>query len=189
VNPKVSAANRNEWRWWLKENHATADETWLIFYKKHTGKPGVTYGESVEEALCFGWVDGLKKSIDDERYAYRFTPRKAGSKWSPLNISRAENMIARGKMTPAGLAAFEQRRTYDEKFLEMRAAETIVPSPELEKALKSNRRAWENFEQLAPGYRKQYVGWLMSAKRPETRQKRLDEAIQLLELNKKLGMK
>lgn len=186
---QVLAASREEWRSWLAENHADMDEAWLVFFKKHTGKPCIAYRESVEEALCFGWIDGLKKGIDKERYAYRFTPRRANSKWSPLNISLAEKLIARGQMTQAGLRAFEQGRPYDEDFLKDRAADEIFLAPEMEQALQANSVAWENFNQLAPGYRKQYIGWLMNAKRPETRQKRLAEALRLLEQNKKLGMK
>jgi uncharacterized protein YdeI (YjbR/CyaY-like superfamily) len=143
----------------------------------------------VEEAICFGWIDGLKKRIDDERYAHRFTPRKENSKWSPLNISLAEQMIAEGKMTPAGLEAFERRRAYDEPFLEARESDQVALPPSIEKALRSNRAAWTNYNALAPGYRKQFAGWLASAVKPETRQRRIEEAIQLLEQNKKLGMK
>jgi len=189
METKVCPASRNDWRAWLQENHARLDEAWLVFNKKHTGKPSIAYRDSVEEALCFGWIDGLKKSIDEERYAYRFTPRKPNSKWSPLNISLAEKMISGEKMTPAGLAAFEQRQAYDENFLKARSATEISLTPEIEAALKLKPTAWKNFNNLAPGYRKQYTGWLISAKRPETRQKRLDEAICLLEQNKKLGMK
>lgn len=189
MEPGICPADRDDWRTWLQENHARFDEAWLVFYKKHTGKPSIAYRDSVEEALCFGWIDGLKKSIDEDRYAYRFTPRKPKSKWSPLNISLAERMISEEKMAPAGLAAFEQRRVYDENFLKDRGKTEISLTSEIEAALKSKPTAWKNFNNLAPGYRKQYSGWLISAKRPETRQKRLDEAIRLLEQNKKLGMK
>jgi uncharacterized protein YdeI (YjbR/CyaY-like superfamily) len=187
--PLVSASNRAEWRRWLKTHHAREHEVWLIYYKKHTAKATISYRESVEEALCFGWIDGLKKRIDDERYAHRFTPRRAKSKWSPLNISLAQELIASKKMTRAGLAAFEQRRNYEEAFLKTREAGTTRLPPEIEKILKANHAAWENFNRLAPGYRKQYTGWLCSAKKPETRERRLKEAIRLLKQNKKLEMK
>lgn len=189
MKPSVVCHDRNAWRAWLAANHGKAGETWLVFYKKHTGRNTVSYRESVEEALCFGWIDGLKRRIDEERYAYRFTPRRRGSKWSPLNIRLAEKMIAQGKMKPAGLAAYEQRRSYDENMLRARESKEIQLTPELESALKQNRAAWDNFRKLAPGYRKQYAGWLMSAKRVETREKRLAEALVLLENNQKLGMK
>ncbi len=171
------------------DNHASENEVWLVYYKKHTGKPTVTYMESVKEALCFGWIDGIKKSIDDETYTHRFTPRRPGSKWSPLNIKLAKELIESGEMTKSGLKAFNQRLEYDAQFLKAVKATDIELAPEIEKSLKANQKAWDNFNQLAPGYRKQYVGWLQSAKRPETREKRLKEAIELLARNKKLGMK
>ena len=178
----VSATDRGQWRRWLKKHHANRDEAWLVYYKKHTGKPSISYRESVEEALCFGWIDGIKKRLDEERYAHRFTPRRPKSKWSALNVSLARELIRQEKMSPAGLAAFEQRREH-EKMPEYRLLH------EIEKALKENRLAWENFTRLAPGYKKQYIAWMCSAKKPETRQKRLAEAIRLLEQNKKPGMK
>ena len=179
---RVCPSSRAEWRSWLRENHPIEKEAWLFYYKKHTGKPTVSYRDSVEEALCFGWIDGIKKTIDDERYCHRFTPRRPNSKWSPLNISLAKKLIEQGKMMPAGLASFEQRKTYAEK-------KEFTLTPGIEKALKDNSIAWEHFNKLAPGYRKQYVGWLASAKKPETQAKRLKEALSLLEQNKKLEMK
>ena len=185
----INASSRSEWRSWLMDNHASENEVWLVYYKKHTGKPTVTYMESVKEALCFGWIDGIKKSIDDETYTHRFTPRRPGSKWSPLNIKLAKELIESGEMTKSGLKAFNQRLEYDAQSLKAVKATDIELAPEIEKSLKANQKAWDNFNQLAPGYRKQYVGWLQSAKRPETREKRLKEAIELLDRNKKLGMK
>lgn len=189
MEPRVFASDRKTWRAWLAENHASVSEAWLVYYKKHTGKPSVGYLDSVREALCFGWIDGLKKRIDDETYAHRFTPRKPRSKWSPQNIRLAKELIELGLMTEAGLSAFEQRVNYDEEVLEKIRADEIDLSEETETALRANQKAWENFEHLAPGYRKQYVAWLQTAKRPETRKKRLEEAIRLLEANRKLGMK
>ncbi|MBT8073559.1 MAG: hypothetical protein HKP21_07600 [Xanthomonadales bacterium] len=191
LNPDLQfcASSREEWRAWLQQNHAGASEIWLVYFKKHTGKPTVDYAESVEEALCFGWVDGLKKRIDEYRYAHRFSPRKAKSKWTPLNIQRARKMIEAGKMTEAGLVSFRQRLEYDEKFLQARTQKKLELPAEMEAAIKLNEAAWNNFKQLAPGYRKQYVGWLVSAKKPATRTRRLEEAIRLLARNKKLGMK
>ena len=105
----ITAASRIEWRAWLEKNHATETEVWLVYYKKHTGKQSVSYLESVMEALCFGWIDGIKKRVDDERYIHRFTPRKPNSKWSPSNIAQAKELIESGAMTEAGLAAFRKR--------------------------------------------------------------------------------
>jgi len=189
MKPLVCPGSRAEWRAWLQEHHATTAEAWLVFYKKHTGKPSVAYRASVEEAICFGWIDGLKKRIDEERYAHRFTPRRPGSKWSPLNIRLAEQMIAAGIMMPAGLRAFERRRSYGEELLRHRQSNEVTLPEEIEQALRSNQTAWNNYKALAPGYRKQYAGWLSRAVRPETRQKRLREALRLLEQNRKLGMK
>jgi len=189
MQPKVFASDRKTWRAWLTKNHASATEAWLVYYKKHTGKPSVGYLDSVREALCFGWIDGLKKRIDDETYAHRFTPRKPGSKWSPQNVRLAGELIELGLMTEAGLNAFEQRVNYDEEVLERIRSKEIGLAKETESALRANPKAWENFARLTPGYRKQYVAWLETAKRPETRRKRLEEAIVLLEANRKLGMK
>jgi len=189
MEPRVYASDRETWRAWLARNHASATEAWLVYYKKHTGKPSVGYLDSVREALCFGWIDGLKKRIDEETYTHRFTPRKPGSKWSPQNIRLATELIELGLMTQAGLDAFKQRRHYDAEVLGRIQAKGISLSAETEAALKTSRKAWENFERLSPGYRKQYVAWLETAKRPGTRKKRLEEAIGLLEQNRKLGMK
>jgi len=189
MEPKVFASDRETWRAWLAKNHASESEAWLVYYKKHTGKPSVGYLDSVREALCFGWIDGLKKRIDEETYTHRFTPRKPGSRWSPQNIRLATELIESGLMTEAGLNAFEQRLNYDEEVLERIRAEEIELAKEIETALRANPVAWENFERLTPGYRKQYVAWLQTAKRPETRKKRLEEALRLLEQNRKLGMK
>ena len=183
------AKSRKDWRDWLKKNHADEKEIWLVYYKKHTGKPTIEYMDSVEEAICFGWIDGIKRRIDDEKYAYKFTVRKAKSKWSPLNIKLAGKMIKEKKMTAFGLTFFEQRIEYDKEFIKTRASNEIVLTPEIEQVLKNNEKAWSNFIKLAPSYKKQYIGWLISAKKEETKQKRLEEAIKLLEQNRKLGMK
>lgn len=189
IKPLVECKDRDEWREWLSQNHEACTEVWLVYFKKHTGKPSIAYRESVQEALCFGWIDGLKKRLDDERYTHRFTPRKKKSKWSPLNIRLSEELIAEGKMTGAGLKAYEQRRGYDETFLQQKEQDELALSAELQAALESNPTARQNFEALAPGYRKQFVGWVSSAKRTETRARRLAEAIKMLEQNQKPGMK
>jgi len=189
MNPRVSCPDRQAWRTWLQDNHDRCTEVWLVFYKKHTGKSGIAYRDAVEGAICHGWIDGLIRRIDDERYAYRFTPRRRNSKWSPLNIRRAERLIAEGQMTPAGLAAFERRTGYDEALLEARRSDRVKLPPAIEMALRSNEVAWKNYNALAPGYRKQYANWLTQAVKPETRERRLKEALRLLEENRKLGMK
>jgi uncharacterized protein YdeI (YjbR/CyaY-like superfamily) len=183
-----SFANRATWRAWLEKNHARIDEIWLVYFKKGTGKPSVDYVASVEEALCFGWIDGLKKRIDAKRYVHRFTPRRRCSRWSANNVARVERLHAAGLMTPAGLAVYEPDNTYTQVPSSERASAVALP-PEIERALRKSRRAWRNFTALAPGYRRSYVIWLTSAKRPETRRKRLAEALARLERNEKLGMK
>ena len=189
MRTELCVSSREEWRSWLKENHDRADMVWLVYFKKHTGKPGINYADSVEEALCFGWIDSIKKSIDEERYTHKFTPRRAKSKWSPLNIKRAKKLIEEGKMTRSGLQLFSQRVDYGDEFIEARSSKELPIPADIEAALKSNADAWKNFTNLAPGYKKQYVGWLITAKKPETKERRLKEAIQLLKQNKKPGMK
>jgi uncharacterized protein YdeI (YjbR/CyaY-like superfamily) len=184
----ITPPSRQQWRAWLEQNHATENEVWLVYYKKHTNKPTLTYLESVKEALCFGWIDGLKKRVDDERYMHRFTPRRPESRWSPTNIALAQELIKSGEMTDAGLAAFKAGKAYDEEFLQAKQAQQPTLTPAHERALRANAAAWRNFNELAPSYRKNYIGWLQSAKRPETRKKRLDELIERLAKNLKPGM-
>ena len=183
------AKSRQDWRDWLKRNHTIEKEIWLVYYKKHTGKPTISYRDSVEEALCFGWIDGTKKRIDDERYSHRFTLRKVKSKWSVLNIKLANKMINEGQMTSFGLAYFKQRIEYDNDLITNSTSNKIVLTSEIERVLKSNNIAWSNFKKLAPGYKKRYIGWLVSAKKDEIIQNRIKEAMKLLEQDKKLGMK
>ena len=183
------ARNRNEWRNWLEINHSNVGEIWLVYYKKHTKKPTITYKESLEEAICFGWIDGIKKRIDSEKYTHRFTPRKKNSKWSPTNIEIAENMIKSGMMTTVGLNVYKNRKEYDKDYLKIRSSIGDSLSPEIEKMLKAHKKAWNNFIKFSASHKKQYILWINSAKKEETKQKRLSEAIELLEQNRKLGMK
>lgn len=189
MKPQVCASSREEWRSWLHKNHDSMDFVWLVYFKKHTGKPSIAYAESVEEALCFGWIDSIKKRIDEERYAYKFTPRRAQSKWSALNIRRAKRLIDEGKMTRAGLDLFKRRVDYGDEFIAASSAKELPIPGEMEVTLRKDPQVWKNLNNLAPGYRKQYIGWLTTAKRPETRERRLREAIRLLKENRKLGMK
>ena len=155
---------------WLRRNHRAAAELWVGYYKKATGRPSLTWPESVREALRFGWIDGLRRSVDDESYKIRFTPRRPGSNWSQINIRFAEELIAEGKMEPAGLAAFRMRsaRPSDTDEQEAGDAETRV-----ERELKRNRAAWTFFQAQPPGYRRTCARWVVSAKKEETRQRRL----------------
>ena len=178
-----------EWRSWLRKNYNKETEIRLVFYKKHTGKPTLSYKESLEEALCFGWIDGLKKRLDDERYTFRFSPRKEKSKWSPANIKLAEKLIKEKRMAKPGLAAFERKLHYKEEILKVKNSKKLIISHEIKKALMANKKVWKNFNALAPSHKKQYVWWIDAAKRPETRERRLKETISFLKQNKKLGMK
>lgn len=178
-----------DWRKWLKQNHRGGDEIWLVFYKKGTGKQTLDYGSALDEALCFGWIDSLIKKIDDTKYARKFTPRNEVSKWSESNKKRVARLIKDGRMTKAGLAVVKAAKAngcWDKP--DRPPAVTEVPS-EFLAALKQNKAARENFNQLAPSHQKQYTMWIATAKRPETREKRIKEAIVLLEKGQKLGLK
>jgi uncharacterized protein YdeI (YjbR/CyaY-like superfamily) len=181
--------NRSDWRSWLEKNQDTKKELWLIYYKEGTGKPSIPYEDSVEEALCFGWVDTIVKRLDDEKYARKFVPRKSGSRWSESNKKRAEKMIKEGKMTETGLARVREAKESGEWFKARFPKKGLIIPSYVQKALASNEKAFENFTKLAPSYKRNYVGWVDSAKREETRTKRLAEVIRLLEQNKKLGLK
>jgi uncharacterized protein YdeI (YjbR/CyaY-like superfamily) len=172
-----------EWRDWLEKFYATSPGVWLIYYKDHTGIKSIPYEDSVREALCFGWVDSLIKRLDDRRYARKFTPRKPASKWSPSNRKRWCELKAAGLLAPAGLAAAPTENTY--------APLPAVPQlPDyIAAALKRNPKAWSFFQQLAPSHRRQYVRWIHYAKRRETREKRIREAIAMLQARQKLGLK
>lgn len=157
---------------WLKKNHAKSSELLVGFYKVSSGKPSITYQEALDEALCFGWIDGIRKSVDEERYTIRFTPRKPTSNWSNVNIKRVKELIAAGRMTPAGLAAFEARKpeksgvyTYENRPQQL--------SPAYEKQFRANQQAWEYFQSQAPHYQRTACGWVMTAKKEDTRLRRL----------------
>jgi uncharacterized protein YdeI (YjbR/CyaY-like superfamily) len=187
--PVVECPDRAAWRDWLERHHTDTTGAWLIFAKKGSGAASVNYRDAVLEALCYGWIDGIKRRVDDKRYTHRFTPRRAGSRWSELNIRRARELIDQGLMRAPGLAAFEQRTRYSVAQRAKRREPEPELSEELEQALRADEKCWRNFESLAPGYRKQYVLWLTTAKRPDTRERRLREAISLLATGRKLGMK
>ena len=170
--------SRSEWRDWLSQNGAAEKEIWLIYYKKHSGKPRVAYEDAVEEALCFGWIDGTIKRLDEDRYAQKFTPRKPKSRWSALNIKRARKMISDGAMTPAGLKIFRPERKIEAK-------PTAFPK-ELEATFRRNREAWKNFEGFPPYYRRMTIQWVASAKKEETQQRRLKQLMTASARNKQI---
>jgi uncharacterized protein YdeI (YjbR/CyaY-like superfamily) len=186
----VEAKNRVEWRAWLAANHDKEAEVWLVYYKKKSGRTSVDYEASVEEALCYGWVDSIIKKLDETKYARKFMPRKDDSKWSPSNIKRVKKLLKEGLMTEHGLRKMEAAKRsgkWDDPA--QRPELTFEMHPEFARALDSNKRAKETFENLAPTYQKQYLGWIEVAKRPETRQKRIEESICLLADGQKLGLR
>jgi uncharacterized protein YdeI (YjbR/CyaY-like superfamily) len=180
--------NRDDWRAWLERNHARANEVWLIYYKKHTGHPRIPYDDAVEEALCFGWIDSTVRRLDEDRFLQRFTPRKDTSNWCESNRVRLQKLIAEGKMTAAGLSKVAEGVLDAPAPVAPRKKELEVPEF-FKDALMKRMRAWDNFNALAPSYRREYIGWITQAKREETRQRRVREAVRLLYENKKLGMK
>ncbi len=186
---KLYVTSRDDWRAWLRRNHDTKKEVWLIYYKKQTGKPSIPYDDSVEEALCFGWIDSIIKKIDDEKFARKFTPRKAKSKWSEANKKRAKRMMKEGKMEEAGLARIMEAKKGGEWFKTAPVTKELVIPLYVKEALAKNKKALDNFNNLAKSYKRQYIGWIAGAKMEETRRRRIAEAIRLLEKNEKLGMK
>lgn len=186
---QLYVTNRGQWRIWLSENHATETGIWLVFYKKETSEPTIEYEAAVEEALCFGWIDSIIKKIDATKYARKFTPRTDKSRWSPLNKKRANKMIKEGQMTKVGLAKITAAKQLGLWAKGYRPEISLDIPPEFTKALARNKKAKECFEKLAPSYRKFYIGWIAVAKRPETKMRRINESIALLEKGQKLGLK
>lgn len=176
------ARTRERWRRWLAKHHASESEVWLIFHKQHTGKPSVAYNDSVDEALCYGWIDSLIKRIDDDRYARKFTPRKAESNWSSANIKRYAALKAGNRLAAPGL----ERSPEGRPVVDM-ARPGYVPDY-IEQAIRKNARAWKFFENLAPSYRRLYVAWVDSAKRDVTKQSRLRQAIEMMKTGRKPGI-
>ena len=181
--------DRDKWRKWLKKNNKTKKEIWLIYYKKHTRKPRIPYDDAVEEALCFGWIDSTVKRLDDEKYAQKFTPRNTRSGWSELNIRRARKMIKEKKMTQAGLLKCKDvlKNAPKKPKSKPQKTEIVIPS-DLKKALTKNKKAQKNFENFAPSYKRMYIGWISSAKRQETKEKRIARVVEWSALNQKPGM-
>ena len=179
--------NRDAWRAWLEGNHASAEELWLVYYKKATGKASVAQPEAVEEALCFGWIDSIVKTIDDQRYMQRFTPRRDKSNWSRLNKERVTRLERDGKMTAAGRKKIDAAKK-DGSWTRLDVVERDVEVPaELKAALASNRRAQRAFAALAPSVRKQWSYWVVSGKRDETRRRRARETVKRVLEGRKPG--
>jgi len=171
-------AKAGDFRAWLEKHHASASELVVGFHKKHTGRPSMTWTESVREALCFGWIDGIRRSLGDDGYTIRFTPRKPSSNWSSLNVRHVEELIREGRMAPAGLAAFEARRPERTGIYAFEQRHSARLEPAQEKHFRANRVAWEFFQSQPPSYRQTAVYWVVSAKREETRSRRLAQLIE-----------
>ena len=169
-------ATADEFRAWLAKNHASHTELWLGMYKKASGKGGITYKEALDEALCYGWIDGVRKSLNAEAFVQRFTPRKAKSYWSAVNTTRAKELIAEKRMAPPGLEAFEARDPAETaRYSFEREAPEFEPAQV--KRLRSNKAAWTFFAAQPPGYRRLMTFYVTSAKRPETRAARLEKLV------------
>ena len=173
--PRVHAKTAAEWRRWLRDNHATAPGVWLVSYKRATGKPFVQYEDAVQEALCYGWIDGQLKPIDDERSSLLFAPRKSGSGWARTNKERVRTLIAEGRMRPAGLAKIEAAKK-DGSWTLLDSVEALAVPADLRKALGA-AGAKKKFDALSVSARKQHLYALVTAKRPETRAKRVADIV------------
>ncbi|WP_198668076.1 YdeI family protein [Saliphagus sp. LR7] len=171
--------SRNEFRTWLEEHHDTAEELWVGYYKVDAERSGIGYGESVEEALCFGWIDGLVKGIDDETYTRRFTPRSPDSKWSKANKERVDAIIGAGKMTPTGMELVEAAKESGEWTNAYRLSDDHEIQAELEAALRENETAWENFQNFSNTDQYAFIAAVEEAKTDETKQKRIERTVEL----------
>lgn len=178
-------SNQSEFREWLEKHHKTASELLVGFYKVNSGKPSMSWSQSVDEALCFGWIDSVRKSIDEESYCIRFTPRKKTSIWSAVNIKKVEELIESGLMTEMGLQAFNHRKENKSKIY---SHENPLPlDADYEKIFRDNKMAWDFFTKQAPSYQKVITHWIMSAKQEKTQLSRLEQAIR--ESNQEKRMK
>ncbi len=180
---RFEAKNREEWRNWLQKNHLTSPGIWLVYYKKNSGKAGISYEEAVEEALSFGWIDSRVNAIDEERYMQIFTPRKPGSIWSELNKERVKKIIEEGIITPAGLEKIEAAKE-DGSWYFLDDINNLVIPEDLEEALNANISAKEHFGAFTDSIKKQILYWIKTAKRPQTRKNRIEKVVILAVKNK-----
>ncbi len=176
------------WRAWLEKHHADSQEFWVGFYKVDSGRPSITWPEAVDGALCFGWIDGVRKSVDDISYKIRFTPRKARSVWSAVNVRRATELSAAGLMHPAGLAAFQKRQGNLSAIYSYEQKKSAKLPLAYEKKFRARKTAWEFFQAQAPGYQRTCIFWVISAKQEETRLKRLAVLLEDSEHQRKIGL-
>ena len=177
AEPAVFFANAAEFREWLDANHATAAELWVGFHKKGSGASGLTYAEAVDEALCYGWIDGLTRGRDERSYVQRFTPRRRGSNWSAVNIAKVAELTRQGRMRPPGVRAFEQRTPAKSGVYSYENRPAELPE-EYAASFRQSGSAWEWFSRQAPSYRRAATWWVVSAKRDDTRRRRLAALIE-----------
>ena len=180
-------ATPEAWRSWLERNHADRAEVWVGFHKRGTGNKSITWPEAVDEALCYGWIDGIRKSIDDAAYRVRFTPRKSASTWSAVNVARVTDLTNAGRMTEAGLAAFGERREDKTGIYghERRTPATLEPA--WQARFEKNKKAWGFFQSQAPWYQRISYHWVMSAKKEETRLRRFEQLLDASANERRLG--
>jgi uncharacterized protein YdeI (YjbR/CyaY-like superfamily) len=162
-----------EWRRWLAAHHKRASELWVGFHKRSSGTPSITWPEAVDEALCYGWIDGLRKSVDGQSYMIRFTPRRSGSTWSAVNVGRVKELISRGRMRAAGMLAYGARTKANTGIYSFEQRKKVRLPSAYQRRFKANAAAWRNFQSRPPWYQRTAIFWVISAKREETRQKRL----------------
>jgi len=170
-------ATPDKFRAWLEKHHETEPELLVGFWKTHTGKPSITWPESVDEALCAGWIDGVRRRVDDDSYTIRFTPRKSTSTWSAVNVKRVAELSVQGRMLPAGLLAFEARKDHKTAIYAYEQRPQDLPK-DMEKLFRANKPAWAWWQAQAAWYRRTTIWWVVSAKREDTRDKRLAELIE-----------
>lgn len=188
ITETLYVKSRSDWRDWLHANNESKQEIWLIYYKKHTGKPRIPYTDAVEEAICFGWIDSTVKRVDEEIYVQKFSPRKSRSVWSALNKERAREMISSGLMTQSGLEKIKEAKKngrWEEAYTSKKKVE--IPTG-LSKALMSDQKANRNFRNFADSYQNLYINWINYAKKEETRQRRITEVVKRASKNQKPGM-
>jgi uncharacterized protein YdeI (YjbR/CyaY-like superfamily) len=175
-----------EFRVWLEANHERATEIWVGFYKKHTGKQGMSWSEAVDQALCFGWIDSVLHRVDDARHVRRFTPRRPNSIWSKVNVAKVKQLAEAGVMHPAGMAPFLARGAKHEEGYSVAARDSTL-SPAYQRRFRANKSAWTWYRAQVPSYQRQTAHWVMSAKREETRERRLEQLIADAAAGKRVG--
>lgn len=186
---RLTFADCQGWRDWLQAHHGSEREAWLVYYKKASGKPSIDYESSVEEALCFGWIDSIIRNIDEVSHARKFTPRTNTAKWSETNKRRVRKLVAEGRMTEAGLTKVTFALDPGDDPDPAPARPIFQFTPEVEQVFQSNPTAWDFFNQLPPSEQRNVTGWIMSAKKEETRQRRLAEAMASFARGERLGLK